>query len=109
MSRVVRGGSFNNNNPENLRSTNRNNNAPGNRNNNNGFRFSSTVLQTEETLNEVAGISGFTGPVSVSGAVHDWLPVSGRPFWPKQNRDPVGLVGREVRTSCRISVFPQAE
>lgn len=41
-SRVLRGGSFNNN-ATNMRSANRNNNRPGNRNNNNGFRVSSTL------------------------------------------------------------------
>ncbi|MBF0548139.1 MAG: SUMF1/EgtB/PvdO family nonheme iron enzyme [Candidatus Riflebacteria bacterium] len=35
--RVLRGGSWNNNN-DNLRSANRDNNNPNNRNNNNGFR-----------------------------------------------------------------------
>ena len=36
--RVNRGGSWNNDNPSNLRAANRNNNAPANRNNNVGFR-----------------------------------------------------------------------
>jgi retron-type reverse transcriptase len=40
--RVLRGGSWNNN-PENLRSANRNRNNTDNRNNNNGFRVSSTL------------------------------------------------------------------
>jgi hypothetical protein len=40
-SRVLRGGSWNNN-PQNLRSANRNRNNPTNRNNNNGFRLAST-------------------------------------------------------------------
>ena len=35
---VVRGGSWGNNNPDNLRASYRNNNHPGNRNNNIGFR-----------------------------------------------------------------------
>jgi formylglycine-generating enzyme required for sulfatase activity len=39
--RVIRGGSWNNN-PQNLRSANRNNNSPDNRNNNVGFRLLST-------------------------------------------------------------------
>ena len=39
--RVLRGGSWNNN-PRNLRSANRNRNAPENRNNNVGFRVAST-------------------------------------------------------------------
>lgn len=42
--RVLRGGSWNNN-PQNLRSANRNRNNPTNRNNNLGFRVAST-LQT---------------------------------------------------------------
>jgi hypothetical protein len=36
--RVLRGGSWNNDNPANFMASNRNNNNPGNRNNNNGFR-----------------------------------------------------------------------
>jgi formylglycine-generating enzyme required for sulfatase activity len=35
---VLRGGSWNNDNPNNLRAANRNRNNPDNRNNNNGFR-----------------------------------------------------------------------
>jgi Sulfatase-modifying factor enzyme 1 len=41
-SRVLRGGSWNNN-PQNLRSANRNRNNPTNRNNNRGFRLASTL------------------------------------------------------------------
>jgi hypothetical protein len=41
-SRVLRGGSWNNN-PQNLRSANRNRNQPDNRNNNVGFRVASTL------------------------------------------------------------------
>ncbi|MDQ7026238.1 MAG: SUMF1/EgtB/PvdO family nonheme iron enzyme [Anaerolineae bacterium] len=37
--RVLRGGSWNNNNTDNFRCDYRNNNNPNNRNNNNGFRF----------------------------------------------------------------------
>ncbi|MEO0786929.1 MAG: SUMF1/EgtB/PvdO family nonheme iron enzyme, partial [Pseudomonadota bacterium] len=40
--RVLRGGSWNNN-PQNLRSANRNRNNPTNRNNNIGFRVASTL------------------------------------------------------------------
>jgi hypothetical protein len=39
---VLRGGSWNNNNSNNLRAANRNHNAPDNRNNNAGFRCAST-------------------------------------------------------------------
>ena len=41
-SRVLRGGSWNNDNTENFRCAYRNNNDPANRNNNNGFRVAST-------------------------------------------------------------------
>jgi hypothetical protein len=44
---VVRGGSWNNN-PENLRVSNRNNNAPANRNNNLGFRCAREVERVTE-------------------------------------------------------------
>ena len=42
-SRVLRGGSWNNDNPDNFRCANRNNNHPDNRNHNNGFRLARTV------------------------------------------------------------------
>ena len=45
-SRVLRGGSFNNN-AHNVRSAYRNNNNPDNRNNNIGFRVASTLRQTQ--------------------------------------------------------------
>ena len=41
--RVLRGGSWNNDNPDNFRCANRNNNHPENRNDNNGFRAASTL------------------------------------------------------------------
>jgi hypothetical protein len=41
--RVLRGGSWNNDNPGNFRCANRNNNTPDNRNNNNGFRCASAL------------------------------------------------------------------
>jgi retron-type reverse transcriptase len=44
--RVLRGGSWNNN-PQNLRSANRNRNQPDNRNNNDGFRLASTLSTPE--------------------------------------------------------------
>ncbi len=49
--RVVRGGSWNNN-DNNLRAANRNNNTPTNRNNNNGFRCAKTeeILAREDAL-----------------------------------------------------------
>lgn len=55
---MLRGGSWNNN-PENLRSANRNNNTPTNRNNNIGFRIARTAH---------AGVSRFTERFSVHGS-----------------------------------------
>lgn len=46
----VRGGSWNNNNPNNLRCANRNRNNPHNRNNNVGFRCANTVWRSAEML-----------------------------------------------------------
>jgi hypothetical protein len=43
VSRVLRGGSWNNDNTDNFRCAYRNNNKPDNRNNNNGFRCASTL------------------------------------------------------------------
>ncbi|MBF0343244.1 MAG: SUMF1/EgtB/PvdO family nonheme iron enzyme [Nitrospirae bacterium] len=42
--RVIRGGSWNNN-PQNVRCSNRNNNMPGNRNNNIGFRLEHRLME----------------------------------------------------------------
>lgn len=53
-SRVLRGGSWNNN-PENLRSANRNRNTPTNRNNNNGFRVASTLIAGAAAFPDAAG------------------------------------------------------
>jgi len=44
FSRVLRGGSWNNNTPTNVRAANRNRNLPSNRNNNVGFRCAKTVI-----------------------------------------------------------------
>jgi hypothetical protein len=53
-SRVLRGGSWNNN-PQNLRSANRNRNTPTNRNNNNGFRVASTLIAGAAAFTDAAG------------------------------------------------------
>ena len=78
--RVLRGGSWNNN-QDNLRSANRNNNTTGNRNNNNGFRAASTLINRTSVFTEIeAGIesSGVlgksTGPV---GVLSFWLTSAG--------------------------------
>lgn len=49
LTRVVRGGSWNNK-PQNLRSANRNRNTPENRNNNLGFRVASTLARPEPSM-----------------------------------------------------------
>jgi len=63
--RLLRGGSWNNN-DNNCRSANRNNNNPDNRNNNNGFRIS----RTPACWNRVMGITrvrtGESRPVPVT-------------------------------------------
>src|SRR5947209_20083735 len=53
-SRVLRGGSFNNQ-ASNVRSANRNNNVPANRNNNNGFRAAST-LPCQNSRDDTCGV-----------------------------------------------------
>ncbi|MCX6625650.1 MAG: SUMF1/EgtB/PvdO family nonheme iron enzyme [Acidobacteria bacterium] len=50
--RVLRGGSWNNDNSNNFRCANRNNNTPDNRNNNNGFRCASTLPAGVRTSTE---------------------------------------------------------
>jgi len=59
-SRVLRGASWNNNDPDNLLSSNRDNNTPGNRNNNIGFRcvLVSGSSRKAEPLGEMRGGSG---------------------------------------------------
>ncbi len=52
--RVLRGGTWNNN-PQNLRSANRNRNNPTNRNNNNGFRVASTLSARTAAFTDAAG------------------------------------------------------
>ncbi|MBU0502607.1 MAG: hypothetical protein KJ811_05140 [Candidatus Margulisbacteria bacterium] len=46
---MLRGGSWNNNNADNLRCANRNNNHPGNSNDNNGFRVAE-YLELSESI-----------------------------------------------------------
>ena len=61
VGRVLRGGSWNNN-EQNVRAANRNNNTTTNRNNNNGFRVASTPSQ--------ARTARFTDPAGVLGGIH---------------------------------------
>lgn len=51
---VLRGGSWNNDNPDNFRCAYRNNNRPDNRNNNNGFRCASTLRRVRVTQSHKA-------------------------------------------------------
>ena len=55
--RVLRGGSWNNNNTDNFRCANRNNNNPENRNNNNGFRCASTLNAEAALFTDKRGAS----------------------------------------------------
>lgn len=66
-SRVLRGGSWNNDNPENFRGSYRNHNHPDNRNHNNGFRVSRTF--------PLAGVLSF---MEVRSAQGESRPVPGR-------------------------------
>ena len=50
--RVLRGGSWNHDDPENLRASYRNNNHPGNRNNNVGFRVVCVVVSARKVLSQ---------------------------------------------------------
>ena len=98
--RVLRGGSFNNN-PQRLRSTNRNRNTPDNRNNNIGFRVSSTTLCCFSVDTPVLAALRSHQPCRVQSTVARPVSKIGG-LRPKYPRDPVGLVGRQVRTSHRI-------
>jgi len=97
-SRVLRGGSWNNDNTDNFRCANRNNNDPTNRNNNNGFRLARTVHRS-------APESG--SPVS-SGACARRVQTGPRPMAlrrpAKYTKGPRRLVGCG-RTSSR-ALFP---
>ena len=62
-SRVLRGGSWNNNNTDNFRCANRNNN-PNKRNDNNGFRCSSTLVAGARRSTDSRGVH--TGVQAVS-------------------------------------------
>ena len=71
--RVLRGGSWNNN-PRNLRVSNRNNNTPDNRNDNNGFRCARTG-RAGAVRPGPAGTAGITVPPGERSPV----PPSARP------------------------------
>ena len=100
--RVVRGGGWNNE-PENVRSANRNRNAPDEANNNLGFRLARTPAL-------VAGASGVTDPLGVPAGAHG--PPSGAPQGRGCRRDlqgtPAPGAGRHRRTS-RASSFRCSE
>ena len=75
VARVLRGGSWNNN-PQNLRSANRNRNTPDNRNNNLGLRLASTACARaplrDERKDGVQGLSRGIGARAVSRACFGW-------------------------------------
>jgi len=60
--RVLRGGSWNNDNEDNFRGANRNNNDPTKRNNNNGFRGAGTLPPGFAALRSGEGCSRESGP-----------------------------------------------
>ncbi|HOH28182.1 MAG TPA: SUMF1/EgtB/PvdO family nonheme iron enzyme, partial [Candidatus Hydrogenedentes bacterium] len=83
--RVLRGGSWNNN-PDNLRSANRNRNNPDNRNNNNGFRVAVSVssrktpepgFRSSPPVNAESGVSQDNVPERAArkGVTGDYRPV----------------------------------
>lgn len=71
-SRMLRGGSFNNN-PQNVRCAYRNNNNPDNRNNNNGFRvIVSTFLSKLPARIVLRLVAGFKAEVQRNGGAQPW-------------------------------------
>ena len=64
--RVVRGGSWNNDNPDNFQASNRNNNDPDNRNDNNGFRCAA------------GGAVGFSPKAGTMGVMSGGSPLPGQ-------------------------------
>ncbi|MGH7831965.1 MAG: SUMF1/EgtB/PvdO family nonheme iron enzyme [Candidatus Binatia bacterium] len=67
---MLRGGSWNNNNPDNLRAAYRNNNQPENRNNNIGLRFARPSQHSQPPT----GIPAFKEAESAFGGVPIRLP-----------------------------------
>lgn len=91
--RVLRGGSWNNNNDNNCRSAIRNNNWPDNTNNNIGFRVVVPVPSTPCRQNQAVGMAWvrFGGPAHAPGTVLNR---------PEDKNAPGGLVGA-TRTPTR--------
>ena len=90
-SRVLRGGSFNNQ-ASNVRSAYRNNNVPANRNNNNGFRPASTLPCQNPQASLLRSVPGCKVQVVVPCRAS--IPA-------KRSSGPAGLVGRKARRPCR--------
>jgi hypothetical protein len=84
--RVVRGGSWNNDNPDNFLGSNRNNNDPDNRNDNNGFRCAGDV-----------GV-GFSPKAGTMGVMPGGNPLPGRSQEASLNAvpTPVGATGKDA-------------
>jgi hypothetical protein len=87
--RVVRGGSWNNNNPENLRASARDRNEPDNRNNNNGFR----CVRSSQWYVRAGDIHGDYGR---RGRTQERITPSGVPAWDPR---PAGS-GEGPKTTC---------
>jgi hypothetical protein len=98
--RVLRGGSWNNDNPENFRAANRNNNHPDNRNDNNGFRCAGV------------GVGGFSPKAGNIGEMHGGAPL------PCQSQAdtsltaipaPVGQTGKDAARAVAGNLPPAGE
>ena len=98
--RVLRGGSFDDI-PQWLRSAYRDGNSPGDRDFSIGFRVSSTTLCCFSVDTPVLAALRSHQPCRVQSTVARPVSKIGG-LRPKYPRDPVGLVGRQVRTSHRI-------
>ena len=100
-SRLLRGGSFNNQ-ASNVRSAYRNNNQPTNRNNNIGFRPSSTLRQ--DLFSAMPESEGHQRPLECASAKFRSLSRVGRALFrsAKSTIGPTGLVDRKTRTPCRV-------
>ena len=66
----MRGGSWNNNNPDNLQAANRNNNHPENQNNNIGGRFAEYLIMPESVSSRRCGARKLSpGLIPVSDSI----------------------------------------
>jgi Sulfatase-modifying factor enzyme 1 len=101
-SRVLRGGSFNNQ-PRNLRSANRNNNRPSNRNNTVGLRVASTPRRTVRPPGRNPGANDLPERAGVRSPGRRPVPGRSRAVPAKGNACPAGLVGQTARRPRRVT------